>query len=654
MSYPVYYIQESDTLVHLFDTFDGGTGASITMSGLATSDILIYKDGSVTQRSSTSGFTLLDTDGIDFDSLTGIHGFSIDLSDNTDAGFYTVGPWYHVVISSITVDTQTVSFVACAFRIVSATRGLAGTALPDAAADAAGGLVISDAGGLDIDTTDSNVTAILADTADMQPKLGTPAGASISADIAVVDGNVDSILTDTAEIGAAGAGLTEAGGTGDQLTAIPWNAAWDAEVQSEVDDGLVARGLDHLVNVAVTGADITDDSIIAQLASASATADWDTYDNTTDSLEANQAEHDQTQSDIAGLNDPTAAAIADAVWDEAIAGHLGAGSTGEALNAAGAAGDPWTTALPGAYGAGSAGFIVGNNLDASVADVEADTQDIQGRLPAALVSGRMDSNMQAAANGVITAAVIATDAVDADALAADAVAEIQSGLATSANQTTILNRLGAFTGSGFNTILGFLQALMRSDATTPSDLGGTYDDATDSLQAIRDRGDAAWITATGFSTHSAADVADAVWEEAIADHSGTVGSTAEALDAAGGGSTPAAIADAVWDEVLAGHLVAGSTGAALSAASGGSSPGAVEFTYTVTNSVTTNPVDGCEVWFTTDLAGNNVVWVGLSDTFGVARDVNGNKPLLDPGTYYVWKQLAGYIIDDQPDTEVVA
>ncbi|MBD3297880.1 MAG: hypothetical protein GF341_04430 [candidate division Zixibacteria bacterium] len=56
--------------------------------------------------------------------------------------------------------------------------------------------------------------------------------------IDTIDGNVDSILTDTAEIGAAGAGLTEAGGTGDQFTAIPWNASWDAEVQSEVADAL--------------------------------------------------------------------------------------------------------------------------------------------------------------------------------------------------------------------------------------------------------------------------------------------------------------------------------------------------------------------------------------------------------------------------------
>lgn len=36
--------------------------------------------------------------------------------------------------------------------------------------------------------------------------------------------------------------------------------------------------------------------------------------------------------------------------------------------------------------------------------------------------------------------------------------------------------------------------------------GATWSSVTDTLEAIRDRGDSAWITATGFSTHSAADV----------------------------------------------------------------------------------------------------------------------------------------------------
>lgn len=60
-------------------------------------------------------------------------------------------------------------------------------------------------------------------TGDSFARLGTPAGASIAADIAAIEGQTD-------DIGALGAGLT----------AIPWNAAWDAEVQSEVADALNA------------------------------------------------------------------------------------------------------------------------------------------------------------------------------------------------------------------------------------------------------------------------------------------------------------------------------------------------------------------------------------------------------------------------------
>lgn len=55
-------------------------------------------------------------------------------------------------------------------------------------------------------------------------------GLATASALATVDGVVDAILLDTAEIGAAGAGLT----------AIPWNAAWDAEVQSEAADALNA------------------------------------------------------------------------------------------------------------------------------------------------------------------------------------------------------------------------------------------------------------------------------------------------------------------------------------------------------------------------------------------------------------------------------
>lgn len=107
----------ASVLPFIFDSFDGGTGASITLTGLALADILVYKGTSMIQRASTAGFVLLDTDGIDIDTTTGIHGFSIDTSDNTDAGFFAAGSFYTVVVSSVTIDAQTVSFVAGTFHL---------------------------------------------------------------------------------------------------------------------------------------------------------------------------------------------------------------------------------------------------------------------------------------------------------------------------------------------------------------------------------------------------------------------------------------------------------------------------------------------------------------------------------------------------------
>ena len=80
--------------------------------------------------------------------------------------------------------------------------------------------------------------------------------------------------------------IADVGSNGSGLTALPWNASWDAEVQSEADDALVANRLDHLLLQAVSGTDVTDNSVIAKMVSKSVTADWDSFDNTTDSQEA--------------------------------------------------------------------------------------------------------------------------------------------------------------------------------------------------------------------------------------------------------------------------------------------------------------------------------------------------------------------------------
>ncbi len=59
-----------------------------------------------------------------------------------------------------------------------------------------------------------------------------------------------------------------------------------ANINTQVDNAIVTYGLDHLVFTSVLGADIANDSIIAQMTSSAATADWDTYANTDDSLQA--------------------------------------------------------------------------------------------------------------------------------------------------------------------------------------------------------------------------------------------------------------------------------------------------------------------------------------------------------------------------------
>ena len=117
--------------------------------------------------------------------------------------------------------------------------------------------------------------------------------------VVITTGTVDgtSVVGETVATFSIENRLDRVGANGASLSAVPWNSSWDAEVQSEVDDALVAQGLDHLVNASATGTDVTDDSLWAQLVSASATADFDDYDNTTDSLKAIRDRGDTSAND---------------------------------------------------------------------------------------------------------------------------------------------------------------------------------------------------------------------------------------------------------------------------------------------------------------------------------------------------------------------
>lgn len=103
-----------DTIRIPFNTYDG-SGASVTVTDLAASDVHIHKDGSLTQRASSNGITV----SIDYDGVTGNHYIVIDLSDNSDAGFYAADSVYDVRLEGITVDGQTLNVWIGRFRISS-------------------------------------------------------------------------------------------------------------------------------------------------------------------------------------------------------------------------------------------------------------------------------------------------------------------------------------------------------------------------------------------------------------------------------------------------------------------------------------------------------------------------------------------------------
>ena len=83
-----------------------------------------------------------------------------------------------------------------------------------------------------------------------------------------------------------------------------------------------------------------------------------------------------------------------------------------------------------------------------------------------------------------------------DLSAADVNAEVDTALA----DIDLDHLIQVTAGAEKPTVGSYLDKIMNKDGLQ------TFDPTTDSLEAVRDRGDAAWITATGFSTHDAAAV----------------------------------------------------------------------------------------------------------------------------------------------------
>jgi hypothetical protein len=180
----------------------------------------------------------------------------------------------------------------------------------------------------------------------------------------------------TDDIGAAGAGLT----------AVPWNAAWDAEVQSEAADAITAAALATAANLA-TLAGYVDTEVAAILAAV-----------------------DTEVAAIKTKTDYLPSATAGAAGGLFIAGANAATSITTALTA-----------------------NITGNLSGSVGSVTGAVGSVTGAVGS--VTGNVGGSVASVAANGITATSIATDAINAAAIKADAVTKIQTGLATPTNIT---------------------------------------------------------------------------------------------------------------------------------------------------------------------------------------------------------------------------
>lgn len=576
--------------VNTFDSND--PTASVTVTDLAAGDIEIHKDGSTTQRASDSGVTV----SINFDGVTGNHMIHIDLSDNTDAGFYSSGSRYLVRVEGITVDSGTLNSwvggfsIDCVLRPTTAGRTLdvetGGCAGVDWANVANQGTSVdlsataidlcdevttnSDMRGTDNAALASVLGALADAAADGDPTTGETVMQYVKQLINVLVGSAGVVTfpseaapgnaVSLAEVlravyndvtglnGDAMRGTDSAALAATALTNVTWTDVLAGYLDAAISSRSVAGDEMNLSDDAITSAKYDETTAFPLKADDSGNtyilrtgADGDTGETLSDQIDgcntvtpdaAGTAAslHAITDGLISALNNLSAAQV-NAECDTAISDA--ALATASAL----ATVDSLVDTLIARLTATRAGYLDNlTNLDAAISSRNSVTPDVAGtaaglhsttdalisalnNLSAAQVNSECDTAISDAALATASALATVDGLVDtlisrltavragyldnlsggAVALASTAlsnavwtaakaafidaaISSVSAGDATSANQTTIINHLTSI---------------------KDNNAGADFDSSTDSLEAIRNRGDAAWVTGGGLSGSNA-------------------------------------------------------------------------------------------------------------------------------------------------------
>jgi hypothetical protein len=486
------YLKQSTAVTLKIGPFIDDTDGKTAETGLtiAQADVRLSKNGGdIAQKTEATSCT--------HDEL-GIYGCPIDATDTATLGRLQL--WVHEsgalpVWHEFMVVTANIYDSLCSTDILQADltqcggSAVAAGAIPNAAADAAGGLPVSDAGNLDLDTKLANTNEITAARMGTLTDWINGGRLDLILDVIAADTTTDIpalIATAQADLdiltGADGATLATAQALYAPNVVVP-DVAGTAATPAEVATALTDINLDHLMKIAVDtnwATTVHLDSAIGHLADVGTAA---TYDRTLESLEAIRARGDaawtgggvaptvgQIRAEMEGagyfldlIKDDTDELQTD--WHDG--GRLDLIQDIIAADT--------TTDIPAILTA-----IEGATFDTATDSLEA----IRDRGDAAWTGGGVAPTV-----GQIRAEMEGAGYYLA-------LIKAQTDLVTSARMGTLTDWIN---GGRLDLILDIIAADTTTDIPAVLALmsGATFATGTDSLEAIRNRGDAAWSAAAG-------------------------------------------------------------------------------------------------------------------------------------------------------------
>ncbi len=362
---------EDFTTVPVFFTTHDSNGAAVApLTAFEADDVKIYKDGSNAQKTSTNGLTMTSP----FDGIVGLHCLLIDTSNDTgDAAWWVAGHTYTVILNpdTETVNGQAPLKVLGNFTLAMNLRSTTVGRTLDVTATGAAGIDWGNVENLTTVNALSSTTIASTQKVDVETIKTNP----------VVNGGTVTFPTNSTIATTTGAVGSVTGAVGSVSGNVTGSVGSVAGNVSGTINGLTATALKDFFDTdsTTTYASAVAGSVVKEIADNGGSL--------------------------------TAADVADAVWEEAIADHDGtAGSTAEALSVA----------------------------DTPTASAIAD--EVQTRTIAAvtLVNGLAANVITAAsiASDAITAAKIANGAIDAATFATGALDAVWS---TGTRSLTVLD-----------------------------------------------------------------------------------------------------------------------------------------------------------------------------------------------------------------------